>query len=69
MRRVHLDDTPKRVLSFLQRDGRMSYAAIAQEVGLSEAAARHRVGKLVEDNVAQIVGVTARCRWASPARR
>lgn len=58
MKRVELDDTSKRILSLLQEDGRMSYAAIAQQVNLSEAAVRHRVGKLVENNVVQIVGVT-----------
>lgn len=36
----------------------MSYAALAKEVGLSEAAARHRVQKLLDSDVMQIVAVT-----------
>ena len=36
----------------------MSYSAIAKDVGLSEAAVRHRVQKLIEGGVVQIVAVT-----------
>ena len=36
----------------------MSYATLAKEVGLSEAAARHRVQKLLDGDVMQIVAVT-----------
>ena len=36
----------------------MSYSAIAKDVGLSEAAVRHRVQKLIEGGVIQIVAVT-----------
>lgn len=36
----------------------MSYSAIAKDVGLSEAAVRHRVQKLIDGGVIQIVGVT-----------
>jgi Lrp/AsnC family transcriptional regulator for asnA, asnC and gidA len=36
----------------------MSYSSIAKDVGLSEAAVRHRVQKLIEGEVVQIVGVT-----------
>jgi Lrp/AsnC family transcriptional regulator for asnA, asnC and gidA len=53
-----LDDTAKRIIELLQGDGRLSYSAIAKEVGLSEAAVRHRVQKLVESGVMQIVAVT-----------
>jgi Lrp/AsnC family transcriptional regulator for asnA, asnC and gidA len=54
----NLDDTAKRIIELLQGDGRMSYSAIAKDVGLSEAAVRHRVQKLIEGGVVQIVGVT-----------
>jgi Lrp/AsnC family transcriptional regulator, regulator for asnA, asnC and gidA len=57
-RAQHLDDKAKRIIELLQGDGRMSYSAIAKDVGLSEAAVRHRVQKLIEGGVVQIVGVT-----------
>lgn len=53
-----LNDTSKRIIALLQSDGRMSYASIAKEVGLSEAAVRQRVQKLLEGGVMQIVAVT-----------
>jgi len=57
-RAPNLDDTAKRIIELLQGDGRMSYSAIAKDVGLSEAAVRHRVQKLREGGVVQIVAVT-----------
>ncbi len=53
-----MDDTAKAIIEQLQADGRRSYAAIGQAVGLSEAAVRQRVQKLVETGVMQIVAVT-----------
>jgi Lrp/AsnC family transcriptional regulator for asnA, asnC and gidA len=58
VRAPNLDDTAKRIIELLQDDGRMSYSAIAKDVGLSEAAVRHRVQKLREGGVVQIVAVT-----------
>jgi Lrp/AsnC family transcriptional regulator, regulator for asnA, asnC and gidA len=57
-RGANLDDKAKRIIELLQADGRMSYSAIAKDVGLSEAAVRHRVQKLIEGGVVQIVAVT-----------
>ena len=57
-RSPNLDDTAKRIIELLQGDGRLSYSAIAKDVGLSEAAVRHRVQKLIEGGVIQIVAVT-----------
>jgi Lrp/AsnC family transcriptional regulator for asnA, asnC and gidA len=57
-RAPNLDATAKRIIELLQGDGRMSYSAIAKDVGLSEAAVRHRVQKLREGGVVQIVAVT-----------
>jgi Lrp/AsnC family transcriptional regulator for asnA, asnC and gidA len=57
-RASNLDSTAKRIIELLQGDGRMSYSAIAKDVGLSEAAVRHRVQKLIDGGVVQIVGVT-----------
>ncbi len=53
-----LDDVNKRLIELLQRDGRMSYASMAKSVGLSEAAVRQRVQRLLDTGVMQIVAVT-----------
>jgi Lrp/AsnC family transcriptional regulator for asnA, asnC and gidA len=53
-----LDDPDKAIVELLQEDGRRSYTGIAAAVGLSEAAVRTRVQRLIEGNVVQIVGVT-----------
>jgi Lrp/AsnC family transcriptional regulator, regulator for asnA, asnC and gidA len=53
-----LDDVSKAIIEQLQADGRRSYAEIGKAVGLSEAAARQRVQKLIETGVMQIVAVT-----------
>jgi Lrp/AsnC family transcriptional regulator for asnA, asnC and gidA len=52
-------DAPNRaIIEALQRDGRQPYGAIAESVGLSEAAVRRRVQRLREAGVMQIVAVT-----------
>jgi Lrp/AsnC family transcriptional regulator, regulator for asnA, asnC and gidA len=53
-----LDDVSKSIIEELQQDGRRSYAAIGKVVGLSEAAVRQRVQRLVESGVMQVVAVT-----------
>lgn len=53
-----LDEISKRIIELLQNDGRLPYSTIAREVGLSEAAVRHRVQKLIDGGVMQIVAVT-----------
>lgn len=58
VRPPNLDATAKRIIELLQGDGRLSYSAIAKDVGLSEAAVRHRVQRLIESGVMQIVAVT-----------
>jgi Lrp/AsnC family transcriptional regulator for asnA, asnC and gidA len=55
---VVLDGTAKQIIEQLQQDGRRSYAAIGKAVGLSEAAVRQRVQRLIEAGVMQIVAVT-----------
>jgi Lrp/AsnC family transcriptional regulator, regulator for asnA, asnC and gidA len=56
--RVVLDELSKRIIEQLQQDGRRSYAAIGKAVGLSEAAVRQRVQRLVDAGAMQIVAVT-----------
>jgi Lrp/AsnC family transcriptional regulator for asnA, asnC and gidA len=53
-----LDKVSKLIIEQLQEDGRRSYAAIARTIGLSEAATRQRVQKLIDEGVIQIVAVT-----------
>ncbi|KRB73199.1 AsnC family transcriptional regulator [Nocardioides sp. Root190] len=53
-----LDDVSKAIIAELQEDGRRSYAAIGKAVGLSEAAVRQRVQRLVDSGVMQVVAVT-----------
>lgn len=53
-----LDDVSKKIIEQLQADGRRPYASIASSVGLSEAAVRQRVSRLVKSGVVQIVAVT-----------
>ena len=53
-----LDEADKALIELLQTDGRMSYTRLAAAVGLSEAAVRQRVQRLIEGNVVQVVAVT-----------
>src|SRR5262245_64619372 len=55
---VVLDDLSKRIIEQLQEDGRRAYATIGKAVGLSEAAVRQRVQRLLDAGVMQIVAVT-----------
>ena len=55
---VVLDDVSKAIIEQLQEDGRRAYAAIGKAVGLSEAAVRQRVQRLLDAGVMQIVAVT-----------
>jgi Lrp/AsnC family transcriptional regulator for asnA, asnC and gidA len=53
-----LDAVSKAIIEQLQQDGRRSYATIAKAVGLSEAAVRQRVQRLLDSEVMQVVAVT-----------
>jgi Lrp/AsnC family transcriptional regulator, regulator for asnA, asnC and gidA len=55
---TQLDEVSKAIIEQLQQDGRRSYAAIGKVVGLSEAAVRQRVQRLIEGGVMQVVAVT-----------
>jgi Lrp/AsnC family transcriptional regulator for asnA, asnC and gidA len=56
--RTSLDEVSKAIIAELQQDGRRSYAAIGKVVGLSEAAVRQRVQRLIDGGVMQVVAVT-----------
>lgn len=53
-----LDRVSAAIVESLRPDGRKSYAAIAKEVGVSEATVRQRLQRLVEQGHLQIVAVT-----------
>lgn len=53
-----LDELSASIIEQLQQDGRRAYARIGEAVGLSEAAVRQRVQRLIESGVMQIVAVT-----------
>ena len=55
---IVLDDVSRSIIEQLQEDGRRPYAAIGKAVGLSEAAVRQRVQRLLDAGVMQIVAVT-----------
>jgi len=55
---IHLDDVSKAIIEQLQQDGRRAYASIGKVVGLSEAAVRQRVQRLIDSGVMQVVAVT-----------
>ena len=55
---VTLDEIDRRLIDALQRDGRASYADLAGLVGLSPAATRLRVQRLLDGGVVTVVGVT-----------
>src|SRR3954469_4569213 len=56
--RFVLDDVSRAIIEQLQQDGRRPYARIAEAVGLSEAAVRQRVQRLLHAAFMQIRGVT-----------
>src|SRR5512134_1837884 len=53
-----LDDVDRAIIEHLQADGRMPYTRLAGAVGLSEAAVRQRVQRLVDAKAMQVVAVT-----------
>lgn len=53
-----LDAVDKAIILALQTDGRMSYTSLAEKVGLSQAAARQRVNKLIDGGVMEVVAIT-----------
>lgn len=53
-----LDPIDRSIVEHLQRDGRMPFTKLGAAVGLSEAAARQRVQRLLDADVMQVVAVT-----------
>jgi Lrp/AsnC family transcriptional regulator for asnA, asnC and gidA len=55
---VALDEVDRAIIVELQHDGRLPYTRLGAAVGLSEAAARQRVQRLLDAGVMQVVAVT-----------
>ncbi len=55
---TQLDTIDRAIIERLQVDGRAPYTRLGAAVGLSEAAVRQRVQRLIESGVLQVVGVT-----------
>lgn len=54
-----LDEVDQQLIVMLERDGRMSYADLGAEVGLTPGGARARVMRLQDRGVIRVVGVTS----------
>lgn len=55
---TNVDETDSAIIEQLQLDGRISYTKLGAAIGMSEAAARQRVQRLIDGGVIQIVAVT-----------
>lgn len=55
---VAIDEIDKAIIRELQLDGRLPYAKLGPKVGLSQAAVRQRVQRLIEAGVMEVVAVT-----------
>ena len=53
---ISLDDLDFAILSFLQKDGRMSFTVIAEKLKVSIGTIRTRFNKLIEDGTINIIG-------------
>ncbi|MEY2570693.1 MAG: Lrp/AsnC family transcriptional regulator, regulator for asnA, asnC and gidA [Acidimicrobiaceae bacterium] len=56
-RPVSFDEVDRKLVLELQHDGRASYAALAESVGMSQAAVRARVQRLLDSGAVQIAAV------------
>jgi len=57
-RQISLNETDRAIIEQLQTDGRLPYTKLGAAVGLSEAAVRQRVQRLIDAGVMQVVAVT-----------
>lgn len=55
---IALDKTEKEIIKLLQRDGRMSFVDMADQVGVTEGTIRRKFYRLVEEGVIRIGAVT-----------
>lgn len=55
---IPIDDIDRELIRVLQADGRTPFSQLGRVVGLSDAACRQRVMRLLDDGVIDIVAVT-----------
>jgi Lrp/AsnC family transcriptional regulator for asnA, asnC and gidA len=55
---TQLDEVDRAIIEALQVDGRLPYSELGPRVGLSQAAVRQRVKRLLDSGVMQVVAVT-----------
>jgi Lrp/AsnC family transcriptional regulator for asnA, asnC and gidA len=55
---MEIDQTSRRIIAMLQRDGRSPNTTIARAVGISESAVRARIQALTASGILQIIGLT-----------
>jgi len=53
-----VDDIDRAIIEQLQADGRLPYTKLGAAVGLSEAAVRQRLQRLIDSGIIQVVAVT-----------
>jgi Lrp/AsnC family transcriptional regulator for asnA, asnC and gidA len=53
-----LDGVDRGIIEALQENGRASFRGVAARLGVAEATVRARYGRLVEDGILQVTGVT-----------
>jgi Lrp/AsnC family transcriptional regulator for asnA, asnC and gidA len=53
-----LDRVDQSIIEALQKNGRASFRRIAADIGVSEATVRARYGRLCDDDILQVTGVT-----------
>ena len=53
-----LDNLDKRILAYMQEDGRITFVDLASNLGVSEGTIRKRVKRLTEEGILKTVGVT-----------
>ena len=52
------DELNRRIIAFLEKDGRTAFSEIAQALGVSEGTIRNRVNALRDNNMLRIVAIT-----------
>lgn len=52
-----LDEFDREIIRLLQKDGRMPFLTIANQLGLAEGTVRRRVAKLLDEGLMRVVGM------------
>lgn len=52
-----IDGIDSKIISYLQKDGRMAFTHIGKELNIAESTIRARVQRLIKENIIQIVAV------------